>query len=193
MALLLESFVSARATRAARVLQKSVQSVLRESARSVDENFNIFLSHSSSEPEAIILGVKLLLEDHGFSVYVDKYSDPFLSPDSVTQATAEILRRRMQASDSLLYLHSRHSKNSRWMPWELGYFDGAKGQVGIIPVSQYHVDGFKGEEYLGLYPYVDMATTKEQNQEIMWINRDTQTYVRLDKWVREKAPIEKRG
>jgi hypothetical protein len=42
------------------------------------------------------------------------------------------------------------------MPWELGYFDGFRpGHVAILPLVKATGAGFNGQEYLGLYPYVE--------------------------------------
>lgn len=42
------------------------------------------------------------------------------------------------------------------MPWELGYFDGYKpGFVAILPLVQSSGSDFKGQEYLGFYPYIE--------------------------------------
>lgn len=182
MAYLTESEVRARAASVTRGTRKSAGRVLAEDRASAAETFDVFLSHSSAEPEEILLGVKALLEDHGLSVYVDKYSDPHLSPADVTPETAEILRRRMRSSTTLLYVHSQHSKTSRWMPWELGFFDGLKGAVGVVPVTRRQEEGFKGEEYLNLYPYVDVATMKGGSDPCLWINKAPGTYARLDLW-----------
>jgi TIR domain len=193
MAYLTENEVRARAARITQRLQKSAGRVLAEAKVWADESFQVFLSHSSAEPEEILLGLKALLEDRGLSVYVDKYGDPQFSPDNVTQETAEILRRRMQSSDALLYIHSQHSKKSRWMPWELGYFDGLKGTVGILPVTVNQEEVFKGEEYLNLYPYVDIATMKDSEDRHLWINEAANTYARLDKWATGNEKIQKRN
>jgi hypothetical protein len=42
------------------------------------------------------------------------------------------------------------------MPWELGFFDGFKGRVAIVPLNenQFDINEFKGQEYLGIYPYL---------------------------------------
>lgn len=52
------------------------------------------------------------------------------------------------------------------MPWELGYFDGKNGTVGILPIVP---DGgsldFGQEEYLGLYPKIELETAG------LWVNR----------------------
>ena len=157
MPFLTESAVRARAVRIARSAERTAGRILLEATASVGQKFDVFLSHSSTEPEEILLGIKLFLEDDGLSVYVDKYSDPQLSPGKVSRKTANILRSRMGDSKILLYIHSAHSSKSRWMPWELGYFDGLKGKVGVIPVTKNQEETFKGEEYLNLYPYVEIA------------------------------------
>ncbi|MGB8315870.1 MAG: toll/interleukin-1 receptor domain-containing protein [Aestuariivirga sp.] len=144
MAYLTETEILERAARITRPLRKSAGQILLEATASADESFDVFLSHSSAEPEEILLGVKAVLEDRGIKVYVDKYSDPQLTPDEVTPETAELLRSRMRCSNALLYLYSRHSQKSRWMPWELGFFDGLKGNVGILPVTQNQEETFKG-------------------------------------------------
>ena len=41
------------------------------------------------------------------------------------------------------------------MPWELGYFDGIKSTVAVLPVAKSETNSFNRNEYLGLYPYLD--------------------------------------
>jgi len=173
-------------------VQKTAGRVLSESVASADQKVDVFLSHSSAEPEEILLGIKSLLEDLGLSVYVDKYSDSHLSPDTVTKATAQVLRGRMRSSNTLLYIYSQHSKQSRWMPWELGFFDGLKGAVGVIPVTRNQEHTFKGEEYLNLYPDVDVAKMQGDERPYLWINESANTYARLDLWVKGSAKIQTR-
>lgn len=193
MTYLTESEVRARATRVTQIVRKSAGQVLNEALASTHQVFDVFLSHSSAEPEEILLGVKAMLEDSGLSVYVDKYSDPHLSPDNVNPETAKILRWRMRNSNTLLYVHSQHSSRSRWMPWELGFFDGIKGAVGVMPVTRNQEETYKGEEYLNLYPYVDVANTSDGSQTHLWINEASDTYARLDKWAKGTEKIVKRA
>jgi len=190
MAYLTESEVRARASRITQRIQKSASRVLTEDRASSSDTFEVFLSHSSAEPEELLLGIKALLEDAGLKVYVDRYSDPQLSPDKVTPKTAEILRTRMRQSKTLLYVYSQHSIKSRWMPWELGFFDGLKGRVGIIPVTRNQEETFKGEEYLTLYPYVDRFAT-ESGIEKLWITRSQNEYARLYEWAMGSEQIRK--
>jgi hypothetical protein len=138
-------------------LQKSASQLLREDARgfSTEKRYDVFLSHSYDDGE-MILGVKRVIEDLGLTVYVDWLEDAKLDRSKVTVATAAILRARMRACNSLIYVHSSNSPDSAWMPWELGYFDGFKpSQVWILPLVSESDAEFKGQEYLGLYPTVD--------------------------------------
>ena len=192
MAYLTESTVRARAATVTELIRKSAGRVLSEARASANEQFDIFLSHSSAEPEEIILGVKSILEDRGLSVYVDKYSDPQMSSNNVSQKTAHILRSRMRNSETLLYVHSSYSKKSRWMPWELGFFDGLKGKVGVIPVTKSQEEDFKGEEYLNLYPYVDVAKKLGSDIDYLWITESSNRYARLDLWAGGSASIRER-
>lgn len=117
--------------------------------------FDVFLSHSIRDAE-LVLGVANILEKMGQKVYIDWVVDKQLSRDSVTKETAETLRNRMKQSSKLLYLATDNASSSKWMPWELGYFDGLKsGNVAILPLVEYSFSSFKGQEYLGLYPALD--------------------------------------
>ena len=126
------------------------------SLQSTTSRFDVFLSHSTRDAE-IVLGVKAVLVGQGKTSYVDWIEDRGLDRTHVTPATAATLRRRMEQCSSLLYVHTENSGDSKWMPWELGYFDGHNGAVAIFPVTRVRLDEFKGQEYLGLYPYVDKA------------------------------------
>jgi hypothetical protein len=127
----------------------------KSAATSLSTTFDVFLSHSFLDAE-VILGVKSLLEAEGLKVYVDWIEDAQVDRSRVTPKTADLLRTRMRHSESLIFATSATSSESKWMPWELGYFDGYKpGFVAILPLVQSALADFKGQEYLGLYPYVE--------------------------------------
>jgi len=51
------------------------------------------------------------------------------------------------------------------MPWELGYFDGfMPGHVAILPLVKVPGAGSQGQEYLGLYPYVQDISFSDGTQ-----------------------------
>jgi len=143
---------------------KSADTILREAATTSAMSFEVFLSHSFNDAE-LILGIVAALKQHGLRVYVDWIVDAQMDRSRVTSETAERLRQRMRQSASLVYAHSLQSGSSKWMPWELGYFDGFRSAVAILPVAQTTQESFAGQEYLGLYPYIDITTTT------LWVNR----------------------
>jgi hypothetical protein len=128
---------------------------LSRSAKTATGRFDVFLSHSVRDAR-VIYGVRNLLTGLGFRVYVDWIDDPKLDRSQVSAATAAQLRERMQQSNTLIYATSRSAQKSRWMPWELGYFDGLKSseRVSIFPIEDFANEGFDGEEYLGLYKLI---------------------------------------
>lgn len=115
--------------------------------------FDIFLSHAKLD-EVLILAAKETLErETQLSVYVDWIDDPQLDRSKVSARTADRIRSRMRECSALVYAISPAATNSKWMPWELGYFDGHKGfeRISIMPIIRSSSDSFAGVEYLGLY------------------------------------------
>ena len=120
-----------------------------------DATFDVFLSHSSEDGDTI-LGVKRMIEASGLSVYVDWIDDSALDRSTVNRATAELLRARMRASLNLVYANSANAAESKWMPWELGFFDGIKpNHIFVLPLVASSDNEYKGREYLNLYPNLD--------------------------------------
>lgn len=133
----------------------ALSSKIRNQASALQtKNYDIFLSHSSKDAD-LVEGLKLELEDKGFSVYVDWIEDPQLDRSKVSKETALLLKHRMNNSKSLIYAFSENGNQSKWMPWELGYFDGIKQKATVLPILQSSIgDSYSGIEYLGIYNYV---------------------------------------
>lgn len=166
----------------------SAQAVLNE-GRITDSSkmYDIFLSHSSKDME-LIAGLKLILEDLGYSVYVD-WNDNQLNPNNVTPETAKILRERMSQCKSLLYAFSENAANSKWMPWELGYFDALKNsRVAVLPISQTAKYSYKGSEFIGVYYVIHIAQIQNTYKEALWVY-DGDKYVIFDSWLLGYNPI----
>lgn len=168
-----------------KTLYKSLGTVLAEDAsvQSRRNSFDIFLSHSMEDAE-IVLGAKSELEDKGYSVYVDWIVDKQLDRRNVSYENADILRVRMRQSRCLVYLHTISSTNSVWMPWELGYVDGLKGLVTILPVTVSDTDSYKGTEYLGLYPYIDTINGS------FFVNSPVKGWCTFDEWIKKQKSIQ---
>lgn len=124
------------------------------------EKWDIFLSHSKKDEE-LLIGAAEFLRSKGFTVYVDWVYDIQLNRSDVNIDTALKLQERMQNCKMMIYLHTVNSGNSKWCPWELGYFDGChNGNVFRMPLTD--DEGNVGnQEYLALYPYVDLNRYNE--------------------------------
>lgn len=182
-----ERFEQAR--RQSNVRTFSASTVLNEGRQISDstKTFDIFLSHSSDDNE-FVAGIKLILEDFGFTVYVD-WNDLALNPNRVTQKTAAILRERMSHCRSLVYAYSGNAQNSRWMPWELGYFDGLKSSmVAVLPISRDANKSIQGSEYVGLYYAIDIDTISNTNRKALWVNNGLEEYVNFNDWLKGIKP-----
>lgn len=136
---------------------RDAQRILKEEANTARTSFDIFLSHSKMD-EKYVLGAKRILEEKGFTVYVDWIDDPQLDRSYVNKRTADYLRKRMKQCKLLFYLHTKNASLSKWCPWELGFFDGQTGSAErtfVFPLV-HSGESFKGQEYLELYPIVDI-------------------------------------
>lgn len=152
------------------------------------QSFDIFLCHSSLDSD-LILGLKEYFDYLDYSAYIDWYNDPQLDRTYVNRNTADTLRNRMAYSQCLFFASSPNSPNSKWMPWECGYFDGIKGKVAICPIVESFstTEDFQGQEYLGLYPYVT-STRDASGNEQLWINEAADIYVSLSNWLLGMKP-----
>ena len=192
MALFKESYLRTRAA-AGTPIYESADTVLvkKAAAFSTADQFDIFLSHSFSDKD-IVLGIWFALEDMGYKVYVDWIHDRHLSRETVTRATAEVLRDRMRNSKSLFFATSSGSSASKWMPWELGFKDGHNQKAAILPIAQTDTQSYVGQEYLGVYPYItEDAATGSDPRKRLWMRRSTTCYVLFDSWLAGHEPIER--
>lgn len=183
MALFTEQDIRARYAREREVRTRyfSERDVLNE-GRVTDstKTYDIFLSHSSKDME-LIAGLKLILNDLGYTVYVD-WNDEKLDPNNVTPETAAVLRERMKQCRSLIYAFSENASNSKWMPWELGYFDALKkSRVAVLPISQTAKYSYKGSEFIGVY-YVVHVAQSSSGKDAIWIHNGDD-YVNFKFWL----------
>ena len=192
MALLTESFLRNKAQAASGLIYESnirtfsANALANEKrmAAAADE-FDIFLSHAF-EDAILIKGLRDLLVEAGYSVYVDWIEDPQFERKYVSKYTAAALRRRMSQCKSLLFATSEAAKKSLWMPWELGFMDSeTNSRVAIAPIvlSGQQFEEFRGQEYLGMYPYLD------RTGQALYIHASSDVWVNFKNWLQGQNPI----
>jgi len=144
----------------------------------------IFLSHSSKD-DSILSPVIKILEDNGGQVYVDKKDNRL--PEIVNEETAEILRKTIRQCNKFVVLVSSNTKNSRWVPWELGIGDEAKktANVAIFPVvDKTYESKWAEQEYLGLYRRILRGKFKgKTSEEWMVLDHRKNTADSLKDWL----------
>ena len=155
MAFLSQDEMRERAQRRAVRERTSVEENLRVASRDHSSSYDIFLSQTIRDAE-LVLGVYDLLTELGFCVFCDWINTPEIDRGAVTPANADYLRQIMQRSKSFLFLDTEGAAQSLWMCWELGWFDGHDGHVAILPVLSEGLTTYRGREFLGLYPYVEI-------------------------------------
>lgn len=154
------------------------------------ETFDIFLSHSFMDAD-LILGLRETISAMGFSIYVDWVNDADLDRSNVDRATALRIKERLARSRSLIYAFSESSKHSSWMPWELGYSDGLRGRVAVLPIVDRATDSYAGREYLGLYPYVQRDVPQGGANETLWVHESPDVYVMYSEWLNGANPMKR--
>ena len=116
----------------------------------------VFLSHSHLD-QVLARGIVKHMASLGVEVYVD-WNDSKM-PRETSRLTALMIKRRIRESNLFVVLATKNALASRWVPWEVGVADAAKGQaqVLIIPVAD-SLGLFRGREFLRLYRRVEIAT-----------------------------------
>ncbi|NMZ70551.1 TIR domain-containing protein [Pseudomonas peli] len=145
-----------------------------------------FLSHSSKDQD-LLEGAMEVLHNHGARVYIDEI-DPEMPPYTSAE-TAALLKQRISQTRRFVLLTTENSKDSRWVPWELGIADGEKGLRGIalFPASDsISNDSWASWEYLGLYHRIVWGkfSGKEQ-EEWMVLDARANTAMTLHRWLSE--------
>lgn len=161
---------------------------IRRSAANRTSSGATFLSHSSKDSD-LVIGATKVLEGHGASVYIDEI-DPAMPPYT-SEETASILKQRIYQANRFVLLASKNSQDSRWVPWELGIADGAKGmdQIALFPASDTSNEkSWAQSEYLGLYRRIVWGNL-EGHKDPLWMVLDEKrnTAVTLSIWLRAKS------
>lgn len=156
-----------------------------DSARLTKSEKDTFLSHSSKDNE-LLSGVVAILENHGASVYIDNADESL--PKNPSVKTAEILRSNLRSTKKFVLFVTTNSKDSIWIPWELGVADGEKrpANVALFPSAKEQLEqSWSEQEYLGLYRRIIWANLKgEENPLWLVYDHHDNTATKLSDWLR---------
>ena len=162
--------------------------------RAFDSNitYDLFISHSYKDKD-LINALYYIFESCGYTVFIDWKNDELKDRDSVTKEVANKLKQYMKNCRGLLYVATNNSTDSKWCPWELGFVDGLKDRVAILPILNNDVNEYRGQEYLGIYPYVVYAKTQKTNKDQFCVHDsdNSKNYSVLKDWL-ENGVIKKR-
>lgn len=120
-------------------------------------HFDVFLSHAADD-EALVDQLHDEMEGLGLEVYVDRFDDKLPSRKNVNKSTADKLRKRMCNCRMLVLAVTPYSAKSRWIPWELGFFDGTAGEIFVLPLTEGVREAGPEIAFLNLYRWIDLAT-----------------------------------
>lgn len=143
-----------------------------------------FLSHSSKDLDWLP-DVINILETHGALVYVDKKDETL--PPYTSDETAKALRDRIVQCQKFILFSTKNSKDSRWVPWELGLSDGLKGgmKTAVFPGADTSADTkWSEQEYLGVYDRIVWGSLEGFPDEVWMVwKKSKNTATELSKWI----------
>lgn len=119
------------------------------------------------------------MANEGVGVYVD-WLDPTM-PSVTSGDTATKLKGKIRGCRKLVVIATVAARDSRWVPWELGFGDGAKGKsdIAVVPIAE-DSGWWDGAEYLSIYPTLEPSETG-----YAVFPPGSNTGTKLDYWLRQ--------
>lgn len=149
-----------------------------------ERQYPVFVAHSFHDRHAA-WAIKQFIREFGeMEAYVDWIDDPLLDRTQVSPETAEVLRRRIGEASIVLLASSPLTRESRWVPWEIGYADGAGKKVGILPILDFRDQQWSGTEFFGLYPEFNLFVNANDKVLLGAPSRHPSFKVLLENWAK---------
>jgi hypothetical protein len=109
-------------------------------------------------------------------------------PPYTSATTAALLKSRICETSRFVLLASTNSKDSRWVPWELGIADGVKlpAHIALFPASDSpYEQSWASWEYLGLYDRIVWGKLNGYDGNVwMVLDEKSNTATELRRWLR---------
>lgn len=136
---------------------------LNESLGSVSAtDKRVFLSYRRRDV-AYVKPIVKLLKSLGIAIYIDYLDDKLPNPPDYT--TAAVLRSSLIKCQKFILLATPNSKDSNWMPWELGLGDGHTGYENtiIFPLLDNEIY-WTEREFYKIYGYIKEGERKDKSK-----------------------------
>lgn len=109
-------------------------------------------------------------------------------PPYTSRETASILRDKVWRAKKFVLLTTVNSKDSRWVPWELGLSDGYKRgrSIAIFPSPETASDvRWTEREYLGVYDRIVNGALQGRSGNVWMVwNQEKNTATELADWLK---------
>ena len=149
--------------------------------RSLDSENCIFISHQKKDAK-IARSIADYFLNAGIDVYVDEYDNSINRNNPWSVVTA--IKKGIQHSNYMLCLITPNTKESQWVPWEVGYGYDNTTEIGLITKE---IDKYKLPEYFQVIQIIE--GTKTLNEFISRIRgRNTDELINESKIIRSSAP-----
>ncbi len=172
--------------------------VYNASAHGKQENYDVFISHSSKDKD-LIKKLRSYLEDYfGLSAYIDWDEDCGMSREEV----ADRVKEAMSRSKTFLIVKTDNSDKSSWVSWETGCFEimcsSPKNdnfdKIGVLLIEndskKFTKETFEHQEYLKRYEIIGKDElqdfVKSGRQKILENRKLANKIVQIDKDFRSK-------
>lgn len=143
------------------------EALLSEAASGKQEEYDVFISHSTKDKDTIKKIRQVLEENFNLSAYIDWDEDNGMSRDDV----ADTVKERMKHCKSFLIVKTENSDMSSWVSWETGYYEALHNENGrvsfeyigvlLIEDEAFNKDTFLHQEYLKRYEIINQSNLVE--------------------------------
>lgn len=108
-----------------------------------------FISHKDEDTDAAIALGKHITEDFGFNIYLDVYDNELQEADKNNdpEGVVNAIHKGIQYASHLLCIVTEKSKDSWWIPYEIGFAQAKGVKTSSIKIKQ--------AEYIPTYLRVD--------------------------------------
>lgn len=142
---------------------------------------SIFISHKHEEEE-YVYRLKSLLKKYGFAGYVD-WEDNTM-PAETSGETAKKIKEEIDKAYKFILIATNAAIESKWCNWEIGYADTNKyiNHIALFPLLR-NEDNYKGEEYLQIYPSIQITDNDVERNSEYYILYPNQKRMSLKDWL----------